>query len=435
VRASFAAAAVTLAVAAAARAGDGERVALRGVPAAVTLPPGEWTRNTAAPKEGQWIVHLSAKDGSAVLEARVFPVKELRDPVHVLPQAIDLVVRSTGGEGFGMGSIATPDVGGRPAAETPVTAVFGGTAWRGSARLVLATDDVWAFAWGLAAEDAPAARREAARAFAATLVGTGPTFHEPRFRFEGLDVRVVEVPDEEPVTQGDLLAAEILVEAAREHRYALATRARLRESLLAAAREPERGAQVRDLLRQAGRAARAAEELTDAMRRNAYRLHAASLGRRLGTTVLAPHVSSPGERAEAETAALAEWAGFLTSLVLDAPDPPGGVVEVPASAFVLEEGASAGADWAAARQAWDEADAERRFRFRRAVLRALATSEEEAERIDAIRTREDLRAWYDRRTAPDPAALRKAAAALASADRRKLLDVLGAGDGGVRLGW
>jgi hypothetical protein len=439
-----------------------ERLALVGAPASVRAPDGEWERQTDVPAAGQWRATFRRPAHGTILEARVFPVKGSVDPAAVLLQAVDLLSEGLGAGGFGLPSRRSFGLDGRPAAEGSISAVASGVRLAGSARIVLASDHAWAFAWGVTRADGPVAEMDAVKAFARSLLPSEPGFYDPTFRERELDLPVLAPEGEEPVTQGHLVAVEGLVEAAASLRFPLAARPDLRDAFLRDARTGT--ANTRRGYRECALAvAKAAAE--DPAARAASM---AALGKEIVAAILtrsseghepAQDVLRVLERqksivvgteadglAEHAAEAYLESAAFLASLVRDGPVSPSletrrdrlAGLSARWATLAPEEKASfrrMSAEWPALRHAWDTATSDAKFRFRRAVAARLVPASE-SDRVQRLATARDLKSWIETSEplrAPDR--LFGAAASLDSSERFSLLRVLGVEDGGYRYGW
>lgn len=429
-------------------------VALEGAKAEVQAPAGTaWTKATAARTAGEW--EVSWRGTKAHLEARVFPVRDMEEVEKVLWQAGDAVSREMKGDGFGLPGVRTFALDGHATAEADLWVQSGTAHLEGRIRLLRASPQAWALAWGLAQADAEKAEAAAASAFAGTLVPSEPAFFEPPGDGGSPEEAVVAVAGEPGVVVRHLRAALALLEAGTGSRLARGSRTQALSLLAQQARDD--GPAARALLRAAADACAESEGLAPEARAQARE----ALGKRLlealkvRTATGQPGVNplsvlfaaaartvvgtAPEGLTGAEVEAWLDGSAWLASLAAD-----GEVTPTPEQRAVQREGlaarwegwtavertaaraaAAAGVDPAAA---WAAADGARRFACRAAVVAALLPPRPPETTPDPALDMPTLRRRLDAATR-DPATVWAAACALAPAEQQRLFSLLsGAGN-------
>lgn len=420
---------------------------LAGVRAGVREPGAPYERTEDVPRAGQWRLLLRAP--GSTLEARVFPVAAADDERSVLMQAADQASRLMRGDGFGLPSLRTFRLDGCAVAESDWWVTRGAVRFDGRIRLLRASPAVWALAWGLSAEDTPAAAREAAQQFARSLVPTEPTFHEPLPPAPDGEEVLAHPAGEEPLRRRHLdTALEILEQAARL-RLPRAEREAVRALLLAEAqasahaREGFRGmatqvSEARGLPAESQRVLRQSlgERMLQGLDRRANEGEPRAQELTLRITLARRPAAGSAEdgltRWEAGT--LLDAAGFLASLAADQALAGDAAPRERALAGLAARWEALGAEERAALRAAERsaadlparcaaADPVQRTALRRAAVEALRPLPAGAvlpdDPLRALRARLDL--------APaDPGALLDAAAALAPAAWTRLLGTVDA---------
>ncbi|MDJ0975801.1 MAG: hypothetical protein QNJ98_15170 [Planctomycetota bacterium] len=371
-----------------------EPMQLEGAPAVVIPPDLPGKPLTVAP--GQWQMTWTGKGAFHQLQARVFPVRGLKEPGPVLMQALDTLVRNNGFGAFGATARTTGRVWGRPHADAAIQVSINGQIARGHARLLLATDQQWAFAWGLVTSpELTRATLAEIQRFTKSLEPRDPTFHTPRFRdTAALQAVVYRTGREQPITGGHLRGVSALIEAGIGRRLPAATRRGLESMLLMDVRQGTPGtrqgyrASAEDVVRsmqleptaRAERMQTLGKRIVEAIETRAKERYAPAVGAlRIWTQ---DGAALAGEGAGALTRgdwlARVELAGFLLSIVRDEqtriPQADLGAHRKAAIAYWTEQGAEPSAVralWARLRHAWDAAKPKGRQAFRHAVLKTL----------------------------------------------------------------
>ena len=438
-----------------------------GAPAVVTPAPGSWHFRTDNAAPGESLAQWTEPGGTRVLQVVTFPTQQSTDPVAVLMQAVDRFFRGLGVEGFGLPSRKALRVWGAPAAEGTVNAALGGHRVDGSARLVLVRPDQWAFAVGIAPTDAPVAEKDAVHRFVHSLEPRSPRFYERRFRDEEALARVaLQVGEEKALSNEDVAAVLLLLQAGADARLPLATQQTLREALLAHARAstPEGRSGYRDAAaafptwtkldpaeRAAGMRQLGARMLQGLFQRanqaDPAAMRFANAWRYLGK--LAMGTEEDGLNI-GQVTNLTEMSAFLASIAFDG-DVTGDPAVGTALRDRLREGLAArwaqlpaeeraalrrsGSQWAELRRAWDLATEEDRAAFRRAVVAELADPAER-EIVSALDPGRPLLRWIEAQAGAQRAALLvERAFALTPGQRALLIGLLGVEPRSFALGW
>ncbi len=433
-------------------------------PASYQPPAGRWKLRSDEPAPSQWYEEYAAEKGATVLRVNVFPVRSGRDPSVTITRAVDIFVRSLGTDGVGFRQRGTRDVWGARGAEAAFSLVRNNVPLRGHARLILARDDMWAFAVGVTADDAPPAEHDVVEAFAKSLEPATPIFYARRFRsVEDMQAIVARAEGEPNVVFGHVMAVELVLEAGVGTRFPLATRSIVHEALRADAQAKLK--QTRDAYRETHGALEKSKSLDPAVRLRGMR----ALGQRVlqallerATAKYGPAVRYAGVWKRLRELALGskddgltvgaaqclhEMSAFLASLAADREVPTNATRSDRIVAALKERWSGlgkpakealrgTGTAWAGLRQAWDEAEPAARIDFRRAVALALAPADPPKEAADVASER-DLMSWMRSTTTPEALdALVMRAAALAPGARADLLDVLAKPTpSGWELGW
>ncbi|MDJ0523638.1 MAG: hypothetical protein QNJ90_16330 [Planctomycetota bacterium] len=428
-----------------------------------TPPPGTWRVRSESLAPGEWYEEYASEDASVLMRVHIFPIRTSRVPAPVLGTAIDTFLRSLGSEGFGAGDHRYVAVLGAPAAQVTWSAVVGTRTVTGGARILRTADDHWAFAVGYMPAD-DTAQQELVSAFVQSLEPAQPVFYARRFfKPEDLELIVIRKPGEEPVTQRDLIAVELVLEAGAGIRFPLSTRPAVRGALredVASAKEQR----TRDSYRETGAAFAKAAELSVKERLDGME----ALGRRSLQALLqranegyAPAIRiarvldrlremAVGTPEDGLTVGavrcLHEQCAFLASLAANRevrPDIERG--DRIAKALAARWGEIApeerkalrqtGTAWARLRKAWDDAPEEARTAMRRTVAFALATPEQRKQ-VEAAANGRALLAWMEALPESELDGLVMRAAALSMKQRADLaagLDL--ASTTGWDLGW
>lgn len=444
-----------------------EPVEVEGAAAVVTPPdlPGEAA--TTAP--GQWQLTYTGKGRFHRMQVRVFPVRDLREPGPVLMQALDTLVRNNGFGAFGATARSTSEVYGRPVADAAIQVSIDGRVARGHARLLLATDTRWAFAWGLVtAPELSRGTLARIQRFTKSLEPRDPTFHTPRFRDAAALARTVhQSAREQPITGGHLRGVAALIEAGLGRRLPVAARTNLETMLLLdvqrgtpetrtgyrqSAEDVVRSMQLDPEAREA-RMQALGQRILDAIRARAKQAYAPAVGAlRIWTEDgRAVADADDGPLTAGTVEAELELATFLLAVARDRP------VEIPeplrrghraalaeawptASPALRADRRAVRATWARLRHAWDTAKPEARNAFRFALVNRLGAALPEAVRnaapLPAAGDLRGLKRWLAEHgtvfARPEAVAT---ALTLSAEARAALIDVLGVDAAGYQFGW
>lgn len=414
-------------------------------------PPGSWRVRSESLRPEEWYEEYASEDGDVLMRVNVFPIRASRAPAAVLGLAVDTFLRGLGTEGFGAAQHRFIEIIGAPAAEVAWSAVVGLERVKGGARLLRTSDDRWAFAIGYTHAERDE-RLPIVQAFVKSLEPVEPVFYPRRFRTPSdFDLVVVHKPGEAPVTQRDLLAVELVLEAGTGVRFPLSTRVIVRAVLredVATAKEKR----TRDAYRETGAAMTKAadlpvEERIQGMRALGSRSLKALVERanegykpavRFAGLLKRLREMTVGQAQDGlnvgSVRCLHEQCAFLASLATNREvraDPERGdrIAKAlgarwaqldPAERQALAE---SGVAWARLRRAWDMAPEAARTATRQRLARALATPEQAA----ALADEGDLRAlltWMDALPAEALDGFVLRAAALTTAQRADLLSAL-----------